>query len=140
MSAREAARVDALLRKHKLRLVEMRADGNCQFRALASFFRSESMDHAAMRRLIIKFIAEHQDQFQADIVANYGCDVQAYCQQMGKDAVWGDGITLQAFGLLFHLNVWLILPDGVSKLHEQPRWQNIALVRRQNHYDAACPM
>jgi hypothetical protein len=138
--ALDAQRVSALLSKHRLRLVEMRADGNCQFRALASFFRSSSVDHVVMRRLVCKYILEHQEQFQADIVVEYGCSVPRYCQVMGRDACWGDAITLQAFGLLFHINVWLIMPDGVTKLTEEPRWHNIALVRKHNHYDAASPM
>lgn len=137
---RDAAKLRQLLRTYGLRVVEMQGDGNCQFRAMASFFRSGSADHPRLRRRVVQFIADNAELFTTDVASEYGCDVPTYCAHMARDGSWGDAITLQAFGLLFELSVWLFLPDGVSKLHEERGWPNVALVRNGAHYDGATPL
>lgn len=120
-----------------LRRVPMPGDGNCQFRALATFFADPRVSHVTLRRLVARFVWQHRERFRPYIAHEYGIDVRKYCQRMQRDGEWGDAISLQAFGVLFRINVWLFMPSGVTSLHDYEDGLNVALVHRGNHYDAA---
>lgn len=117
-------------------LVEKKSngDGNCLFHSLALFFAG--WNHLLMRAELVAFIANNPAKFAQDVLFEYGCTVEQYCQKMANPGVQGDGIVLQAFTLCFGVRVWLFMPTGVTQLGDG---RNIALIRRGEHYDAAIP-
>lgn len=128
--------MDFFLKTYNLSRVGVPGDGNCQFHSLSVFF--DSYDHSAMRQIICKFIHRNKTIFQEDIL-NLGYDnVDKYILEMSRNGTWGDGITLQAFCMIFRVNVWLFMPTGVSQLC--PKFEkNVAIIRNGNHYEAALP-
>jgi len=128
------------LAQHRLKLLPMAADGNCQFNAMSCFFQNRALSPREIRRRVVHYIWANRERFKYDIEAEYGKSPQDYCSAMLREGVWGDGITLQAFGLLFNVNLWLFTAEGRSNLHEIPDRPNVALVRSGAHYDAAIPM
>lgn len=121
-----------------LRRVSVDRDGNCLFRSLSHFV--PGMDHRAVRRLIIAYIAQHRDIFRFEI-ENSGefLSVDDYCQRMSRNGEWGDAIALQAFVLITDINVRLFTEHGHSDLNPDGS-QNVAMLQYADHYEPAVPM
>lgn len=112
-------------------------DGNCLFHALASFFQSSKIDHILIRRMLVHYIYQHGERFSTDILAGGHKDLDQYCAHMGKSGVWGDGVCVQAFALLFKVNVWICYarddePSQVSEFSGRP---HLGLLLQGQHYD-----
>ena len=112
-------------------------DGNCLFHALASFFQSSKIDHALIRRMLVHYIYQHGAQFKVDIEAGGYRDIDQYCAHMGQNGTWGDGVCVQAFGMLFKVNVWICYgkdgdPSQIVHFDGRP---HIGLLLQGQHYD-----
>lgn len=119
-------------------LAPMPRDGNCLFHSLASFFQSRRITHDVLRRMIVHFVYQNAHMFEADILAEGYKSVDEYCQYMSQRNQWGDGIALQAFAMIFKVNVYLTIdnedaePTRLSTYDGAP---NLGLLLRGNHYD-----
>lgn len=128
--------LDAALERYGLHRVPVAGDGNCQFRSMAAFF--EDADHLSMRRLVCQFIRSNDLTFKNDIATTEYRTMERYLAVMSRPGTWGDGITLQAFGLLFQVDVVLFMPTGTTQLHPQYE-RHVAFVRQGDHYEPALP-
>lgn len=112
------------------------SDGSCLFASLASFFKSSTITHENIRRMIVHYIYQHPTQFELDIQAEGYTNVDDYCSKMAQINYWGDGICCQAFSVMFQVNVWIFYDDGsdytqISHFDGRP---HIALLLKQEHY------
>lgn len=120
-------------------VLPMPHDGNCLFHSLASFFQSKTIDHALVRRMVVDYVYRNGAVFSRDVQAEGYANVEAYCRKLAQNHQWGDGIALQAFAMLFKVNVWLTLADDdatpPTSISSFPGRPNLGLLLRGNHYD-----
>lgn len=82
-------------------------DGNCQFAAVSDQLYGSIQKHDYVRRAVVEWIEEfkyHQlgngvfiDDFFLDNETSLEASVQKFCQEMSRNGVWGDHVTLMVF-------------------------------------------
>jgi len=88
--------------------------------------------------MIVHYILQNKDTFETDIKADGHKSVYAYCDNMLKDGIWGDGICLQAFSLIFGVNVYVYDAESKRAIKVSDKFKqrpNVALHLKDNHYD-----
>lgn len=85
-------RLSELLKKHGVRERPVRADGNCQFRALADQLYASEEHHAAVREQVIAQLRQASDRYCGFVPGRF----DDYVAEMARDCTWGDHVTLQA--------------------------------------------
>ncbi len=122
-----------------MNILRVPQDGNCLFHSLATFFESSKIDHVVLRKLIVAFIFKNASHFQADIFAEGFRSVQEYCQFMLQNQQWGDGVCLQAFALLFRVNIWICYDEmdtnSITQISYYDARPHLVLLLQGNHYD-----
>ncbi|KAI4327428.1 hypothetical protein L6164_019891 [Bauhinia variegata] len=103
------AQLDAL----GLRFVEVTADGNCFFRALADQLEGNEEEHQKYRSMVVQHILDNRDTFEPFIEDDVPFD--EYCQSMEKDGTWAGHMELQAASLVTHCNMCI-------HRNMSPRW------------------
>ncbi|GAU38298.1 hypothetical protein TSUD_157820 [Trifolium subterraneum] len=86
-----------------LRIVEVTADGNCFFRALADQLEGNEEEHRKYRSMVVKHISDNREMFEPFIEDEVPFD--EYCQTMDNDGTWAGHMELQAASLVTHSNV-----------------------------------
>lgn len=93
------------LQKWNLHSVEVRGDGNCQFRALAANFWGDEEHHSAVRQASIRYLTRHATRFQ--VYFETTSEFYKYLRDMAQPGTWGDELTLiaavQAYGCPVHV-------------------------------------
>lgn len=138
----------------KLERVDVPGDGNCMFRALSLY---TVYNYRQLRRLLVQFVLDNRSLFQVAIETpddhnEHFKSVEHWASSMLRDGVWGDANCLQAFGLYFQCNVFVVGHNTsqltlngwtkekwfVNNLHNRADWPNIALYFdcNQRHYCA----
>lgn len=91
-----------------------------------------------MRRMIVHYIYQNASTFVMDIQAEGYPDPDAYCNVMSRSHKWGDGVCVQAFGLLFKINVWMCYDDSTTPPTQLTHFEgrpHIGLMLQNGHYD-----
>ncbi|XP_052197477.1 OVARIAN TUMOR DOMAIN-containing deubiquitinating enzyme 7 isoform X3 [Diospyros lotus] len=103
------AQLDAL----GLKIIQVTADGNCFFRALADQLDGNEEEHEKYRSMVVQFILKNAEMFEPFIEDDVPFD--EYCQSMEKDGTWAGHMELQAASLVTHTNICI---------HQRnyPRW------------------
>ncbi|KAJ9562317.1 hypothetical protein OSB04_007477 [Centaurea solstitialis] len=113
------AQLDAL----GLKIIEVTADGNCFFRALADQLEGDEDKHEAYRKMVVHYIMKNRENFEPFIEDDVPFD--EYCQSMGKDGTWAGNMELQAASLVTHSNICIHRKSS-------PRWY----IKNFNDHDA----
>ena len=100
------------LHEQPVRVVRMRGDGNCMFRALA---HPEEKDYPIARHMVVKRLAKHWDSYYKDYVEEEHRD--GYLEGMARDGTWGGQLELQAFCNAAKCPVQVFLARDPSKVH-----------------------
>lgn len=103
------AQLDAL----GLKIIEVTADGNCFFRALADQLEGDEDKHEAYRKMVVHYIMKNRENFEPFIEDDVPFD--EYCHSMGKDGTWAGHMELQAASLVTHSNICIHRKSS-------PRW------------------
>ncbi|XP_072968168.1 OVARIAN TUMOR DOMAIN-containing deubiquitinating enzyme 7 isoform X1 [Typha angustifolia] len=103
------AQLDAL----GLKIIQVTADGNCFFRALADQLEGNEEEHNKYRSMIVQYIVKHREDFEPFIEDDVPFD--EYCQSMEKDGTWAGHMELQAASLVTRRNIC------IHRLNS-PRW------------------
>ena len=74
--------------------VQVKADGNCQFRALSLGLYGSEDRHAEVRTNIVQHLRENSERYFQFVESEFFAD---YVNRISLDGQWGDAITLQAF-------------------------------------------
>ncbi|XP_063945081.1 OVARIAN TUMOR DOMAIN-containing deubiquitinating enzyme 7 isoform X2 [Daucus carota subsp. sativus] len=103
------AQLDAL----GLKIIQMTADGNCFFRALADQLEGDEDEHMKYRKMVVDFIRNNKETYEPFIEDQVPFD--EYCQSMENDGTWAGHMELQAASLVTHSNICI---------HQKmsPRW------------------
>ena len=82
---------------------EVRADGNCLFRAIADQLDGDQNNHDTYRQAIVEYIIKCKDDFAPFVEDDV--DFETYVEQMKEDAEWGGQIELTACSRLYSVNI-----------------------------------
>uniref|UniRef100_A0A7N0ZZU6 OTU domain-containing protein n=1 Tax=Kalanchoe fedtschenkoi TaxID=63787 RepID=A0A7N0ZZU6_KALFE len=86
-----------------LKIIEVTADGNCFFRALADQLEGDEEEHQKYRDMVVKYIEKNREMFEPFIEDEVPFD--NYCCLMEKDGTWAGHMELQASSLVTHRNI-----------------------------------
>ncbi|KAK9109241.1 hypothetical protein Sjap_017301 [Stephania japonica] len=86
-----------------LKIIQVTADGNCFFRALADQLEGNEEEHEKYRLRVVKYIKDHREEFEPFIEDDVPFD--EYCQSMEKDGTWAGNMELQAASLVTQSNI-----------------------------------
>ncbi|XAR74007.1 Ubiquitinyl hydrolase 1 [Bertholletia excelsa] len=86
-----------------LKIIEVTADGNCFFRALADQLEGKEEDQEKYRSMVVQFIMKNREMFEPFIEDDVPFD--NYCQSMQKDGTWAGHMELQAASLVTNCNI-----------------------------------
>ncbi|XP_021897547.1 OTU domain-containing protein 3 isoform X3 [Carica papaya] len=103
------AQLDAL----GLKIIQVTADGNCFFRALADQLEGSEDEHGKYRSMVVQYIVKNREMFEPFIEDDVPFD--EYCQSMEKDGTWAGHMELQAASLVTHSNICI-------HRNMSPRW------------------
>ncbi|KAG2724367.1 hypothetical protein I3760_01G013900 [Carya illinoinensis] len=103
------AQLDAL----GLKIVQVTADGNCFFRALADQLEGNEEEHKKYRSMVVEYILKNREMFEPFIEDEVPFD--EYCQSMEKEGTWAGHMELQAASLVTHCNICI-------HRNMSPRW------------------
>ncbi|KAJ6802919.1 OTU domain-containing protein 3 isoform X2 [Iris pallida] len=112
-----------------LKIVEVTADGNCFFRALADQLEGNEEEYKKYRRRVVEYIMKHRKDFEPFIEDDVPFD--EYCMSMEKDGTWAGHMELQAASLLMRRNICIHQASYVSSLVYSQ------LQRSRNMYDSS---
>ncbi|XP_059623909.1 OVARIAN TUMOR DOMAIN-containing deubiquitinating enzyme 7 [Cornus florida] len=93
------AQLDAL----GLKIIQVTADGNCFFRALADQLEGNDEEHEKYRSMVVQYILKNREMYEPFIEDDVPFD--EYCQSMDKDGTWAGHMELQAASLVTHTNI-----------------------------------
>eukprot|EP01056_Protomagalhaensia_sp_Gyna25_P002332 Protomagalhaensia_sp_Gyna_25__2331@NODE_2285_length_1174_cov_8_918062_g1892_i0_p1_GENE_NODE_2285_length_1174_cov_8_918062_g1892_i0NODE_2285_length_1174_cov_8_918062_g1892_i0_p1_ORF_typecomplete_len289_score22_41OTU/PF02338_19/3_6e26Peptidase_C65/PF10275_9/0_4Peptidase_C65/PF10275_9/0_72Nt_Gln_amidase/PF09764_9/0_15DUF3293/PF11697_8/1DUF3293/PF11697_8/2_9e02_NODE_2285_length_1174_cov_8_918062_g1892_i02431109 len=97
-------RLATWLQSNSLRWVNIVADGNCLFRSFSDQLHGHQEGHLEIRAAIVAYIANHETRFSVFLDESDG-DIGEYCQKMSRNSTWGGQIEIQAFSLMYGVNV-----------------------------------
>ncbi|OMO56635.1 Ovarian tumor, otubain [Corchorus capsularis] len=103
------AQLDAL----GLKIIQLTADGNCFFRALADQLEGDEEEHGKYRSMVVQYIVKNREMFEPFIEDDVPFD--EYCQSMEKDGTWAGHMELQAASLVTRRNICI-------HRNMSPRW------------------
>ncbi|KAF8406293.1 hypothetical protein HHK36_008378 [Tetracentron sinense] len=93
------AQLDAL----GVKIIQVTADGNCFFRALADQLEGNEEEHGKYRLMVVQYIMKHRETFEPFIEDDVPFD--EYCKSMEKDGSWAGHMELQASSLVTRSNI-----------------------------------
>ncbi|CAH9069483.1 unnamed protein product [Cuscuta europaea] len=103
------AQVEAL----GLKIIQVTADGNCFFRAVADQLEGCEDQHEKYRSMVVQYIRRNRERFEPFIEDEV--PFVDYCESMEKDGTWAGHMELQAASLVTHSNIC------IHRLRS-PRW------------------
>ncbi|KAK3416378.1 hypothetical protein EUGRSUZ_H02090 [Eucalyptus grandis] len=119
------AQLDAL----GLKIVQVTADGNCFFRALADQLKGNGDEHGKHRSMVVQYILKNREMFEPFIEDDV--PFEEYCKTMDNDDTWAGHMELQAASLVTWSNVfihWKMSPPWHIRNFDQPgapkAWSN----------------
>eukprot|EP01103_Thecamoeba_quadrilineata_P018833 TRINITY_DN73_c0_g1_i1.p1 TRINITY_DN73_c0_g1~~TRINITY_DN73_c0_g1_i1.p1 ORF type:complete len:338 (+),score=89.22 TRINITY_DN73_c0_g1_i1:32-1015(+) len=104
-------------------------DGNCQFSALADQLYQNSSQHSFVRSKICHWLRENKDFITESgaHLKDFTSDWTEYCNEMEKDGIWGDHITLLAAANIWKSNI-IIISSLVPKKNDGEFSNDIPLI------------
>ncbi|KAL5556961.1 hypothetical protein UlMin_039197 [Ulmus minor] len=96
-----------------LKIIEVTADGNCFFRALADQIEGNEEEHMKYRHMVVQYIMNNREMFEPFIEDEVPFD--EYCQSMDKDGTWAGHMELQTASLVTRSNICI-------HRNMSPRW------------------
>lgn len=96
-----------------LKIIQVTADGNCFFRAVADQLEGNEEEHTKYRNMVVQYILNHREDFEPFIEDDVPFD--EYCKSMEKDGTWAGNLELQAASLGTRTNICIHQANS-------PRW------------------
>lgn len=125
------------LAKEGLKVVPMKADGNCLFRAIALQIYGDVEMHDSVRRSCMDFMEKDSSHFQPFVTTNESYD--AYIARKRQDGCHGNNAEVQACAEVFNRPIHIYTPDSSEALNifqaDSPELP-IRLSYHDEHYNA----
>ncbi|KAL6572978.1 hypothetical protein OROHE_002454 [Orobanche hederae] len=99
----DVAELRAQLDPLGLKIIQVTADGNCFFRALADQLEGDEDEHGKYRSLAVQFIKNNREMFEPFVEDEV--PFEEYCRFMGEDGTWAGHMELQAASLVTRSNI-----------------------------------
>ncbi|XP_057770263.1 OVARIAN TUMOR DOMAIN-containing deubiquitinating enzyme 7 isoform X3 [Salvia miltiorrhiza] len=96
-----------------LKIIQVTADGNCFFRALADQLEGDEDQHDKYRGMVVGFIKDNREMFEPFVEDEV--PFEEYCHSMGEDGTWAGHMELQAACLVTRSNICI-------HRNMSPRW------------------
>lgn len=135
-----------MLSSKGLRIIEMRADGNCLFRALAHCVWGDAERHTSLRASVMQYLVQEADYF-SQFVAE---DFRRYVCRKRREGVHGNHLELQAaselFGRPIEVYSYSATPATIIDPYDSPTvpTREVEPIRlsfhRGSHYNAVQPI
>ncbi|CUG92248.1 Hypothetical protein, putative, partial [Bodo saltans] len=113
----ELVHITKQLRSLNLDVVDVPADGDCLFHALAHQ-HGGSMTAVDMRALLVEHIRSHSEDYIAFMEITEGRPVtealEEYCASMSKSGTWGTALEVRAAADCFHTSIAMITATSVT--------------------------
>jgi hypothetical protein len=97
------------LRFLNLRMVEMKDDGNCQFRAISYELFGTQRHHATVRATAVNHLRNNGDTFSFYVGEKK--EWQMYLKSMSINRAWGDELTITAAAQAFDVNIYVVTTE-----------------------------
>ncbi|KAK3416366.1 hypothetical protein EUGRSUZ_H02072 [Eucalyptus grandis] len=127
------AQLDAL----GLKIVQVTADGNCFFRALADQLEGNEEEHGKYRSMVVQYILKNREMFEPFIEDD--APFEEYCKTMDNDGTWAGHMELQAASLVTRSNICIhrnMSPRWYIRNFDQPGARMIHLsYHDEEHYN-----
>jgi hypothetical protein len=117
-SARVSSKVSPKSLKSKLIKLKLKeypvpGDGNCQFHSLAYVINKNKLGkitYNSLRKEVVNYLQKHKKEFENFIPlenskVNISKNFKNYVEQMSKNKVYGDNLTLYVISLLYNLKI-----------------------------------
>ncbi|KAI6695205.1 hypothetical protein NL676_022915 [Syzygium grande] len=128
------AQLDAL----GLKIVQVTADGNCFFRALAYQLEGNEDEHGKYRSMVVQYILKNREMFEPFIEDDV--PFEEYCKTMDNDGTWAGHMELQAASLVTRSNICIhrnMSPRWYIRNFDQPGARMIHLsYHDEEHYNS----
>ena len=93
----------------KLRTIESKDDGNCQFRSISRELYGSEKHHFAVRTAVAAHMRTNRVLFEPYV--GDASDFDRYMQSMDMNKTWGDELTLRAAADAFGVEIHVITTD-----------------------------
>jgi len=97
-----------------IRMLEMKDDGNCQFRAISYELYGTQEHHEYVRIRVVSHLKQHEQDFSFFVGDDY--EWGAYLGKMGCLRCWGDELTLTAAAQAFDVNIHVVSTEEANWL------------------------
>ncbi|KAI5068093.1 hypothetical protein GOP47_0016438 [Adiantum capillus-veneris] len=84
-----------------LRIVQITADGNCLFRAVADQLEGNEEEHSKYRKMVVDYIEGHQKDYEPFLEDDVPFD--DYCKNMRETSTWAGHMELQLSSPRWHI-------------------------------------
>jgi hypothetical protein len=121
------------LKNASLRIIDVEADGNSQFRAFAYLVFGHPGVHTAMRLLLMHEILSNPGYY-SKFLSNRGIDFQEYVSSMSRENEFGDQVTLFAFSNFYNAELYIYTPVSPYPLKVTPESRNTNNTQREAYY------
>ena len=96
---------EAILKAAGQKVLPVKGDGNCLFRALGYYLYGTEMMHCKTRAILAKFVAKNSNRFECIIMDG---TIEGHIEKMQELTVWGTQVELQATASLYQIPVYLL--------------------------------
>jgi hypothetical protein len=129
-----------------LRIIHMKDDGNCQFRALSHELYGHQRWHQTVRTNAVNYLISNTEKFS--FFVGEASDWNQYIQKMSITKTWGDELTLRAAAEFYQVTIHVITTERKNwLLHyygkesgDDPSVRSLFLAYISPiHYNVICP-
>ena len=118
-------------------LRNIKADGNCMFRALSDQMTFNQSLHIIYRQQICDFLRNNQNifiPFIAGLSTENNCNIIDYINDMEKPGTYGDNACLVAFSMLKNVRIIIYSVSSTFSIIGQHHLNTIQLLLHNVHY------
>ena len=114
--------IEQLLSSQNRKLIRIRGDGNCLFRALSSVVYGSEMYHLKIRELLVNFVRSNADKFR--VYVTRGTTLEDHLLHMQYSRTWATQVELYAAASLFGRELYVYTPT--VRADKQYIWTKIS--------------
>lgn len=100
--------IEQLLASQNRKLIQIKGDGNCLFRALSLVVYGSEMYHSKIRELLVNFVRSNADKFR--VYVTRGTTLEDHLLHMQYSRTWGTQVELYAAASLFGRELYVYTP------------------------------
>ena len=124
------------LKNYNLKIIKIKPDGNCLFRAISHQLFSTEENHLEIREKCIEYINREKIFYSKFINENF----EKYIERKKKEGCWGDNIEIQAISEIYNLQIQIFHNEKIPIMiyNQEKKYEKIIRLffRNLDHYDS----